>query len=151
MSRTNSTAVQEVLGRDYDASPEVGDPPSLTPYIDTAASIVDDLVDYCDDNEITEPSAAKLELIERWLSAHSYCLSDKAFTSKSTAGASASFNGQTGKGLTATLYGQQAVALDPTGYLQSLAAEAETNGSRRAGMFWGGTSAPDALTWDERN
>lgn len=152
MARTTSAAVEAVLNRDYDSSPEVGSAPSLTPYIDTASSIVDDLVTFCDDNDIDEPSAVKLELIERWLSAWAYCQYDKTYQSKSTSGASASFSGQTGKGFNSNNYGQTAMMLDPTGYLQSITSDAETNqSSATAGGFWAGKTESDALTYDERN
>ena len=153
MARTTSADVQGVLaaGRDYDESPEVGSAPSLTPYIDTASAKVDDIVEYASDEGLDAVPAARLELIERWLAAHYYCVSDQPFQSKSTAGASGSFQGQTGKGLESTKYGQTAIDLDPTGYLRSLASEAATNSSRSASMFWGGTTKPNQTSYADRN
>ena len=100
---------------DYDGTTD------LLPYIEAASSIVDDLVDTDEDGVLT---AAKLELIERWLSAYYYTIMDPIYVSKSTEGASASFQQRD--------YKQVAVNLDPTGMLN---AQLE---NQRAGGFWGG-------------
>ena len=55
--------------------------------------------------------------IELQLSAHFYSLRDQRYQSKSTGGASGSFQGQVGEGLASTDYGRNALALDVTGYL----------------------------------
>ena len=150
MARTTSAAVIAVLQRDYDAAPEVGSPPSLTPYIDTASAIVDDIVAYGARYGVTLADE-RLELIERWLSAHHYQQSDKGYASKSASGASASFQGQTGKGLSSTKYGQSAIGLDTTGYLSSLVSALEKSVAARADMFWGGTKKSSRTTYTERN
>lgn len=129
--RTNSGAVQGVLaaGGDYNGLTP------LTPYIETATVVIDRLAAYAAEIETTVTDA-ELELLERWLAAWAYCMSDKPYSSRSTLGASGSFHGQTGKGLEANLYGQTAKRLDPTGYL--IIWDTESRGAR-AGGFWLGT------------
>jgi hypothetical protein len=62
----------------------------------------------------------RLEVIERWLAAHLYCVTDRPYKSRSAGGASGTFDGNTDKGLDATLYGQTAKVLDTTGFLSSI-------------------------------
>lgn len=136
-ARTNSDAVKALLtpGLNYDTKRQ----PSLTPFIDTAALQVDGMVELAAVDGISY-TAERLEMIERWLAAHGYKLSDKDQVSRSTRGASASFAGSTDMGLDATLYGQQAKRLDPYGYL-SLAIEG-AGGQPTAGGQWLGKN-PD--------
>lgn len=115
MARTNAQAVQGILLKDYDNV----DKPSLSPFIDTASSIVDDLVSAAGDRGITV-SAAKAELIERWLAAHCYVQSDQTFAEKETERASAAYHGVTGMRLESSKYGQTALAIDTSGILNSL-------------------------------
>lgn len=115
--RTTVADVKAVLlpGKDYDTE----DAPSLQPFIDTATVIVDRVATCATDRDKTLTSG-ELELIERWLAAHLYAMSDQTYASKSTAGASASFHGQTGMHLEATKYGQTAVTLDYSGCLTAI-------------------------------
>jgi hypothetical protein len=62
-------------------------------------------------------SSAMLIQVELMLAAHFYSLRDQRYQSKSTGGASASFQGQAGEGLASTDYGRNALSLDVTGYL----------------------------------
>jgi hypothetical protein len=139
VARTTSDAVRAVLrpgsqGGDYDDA----NSPSLAPFIDAASAMVDDAAACAADQDVPLP-AARQELVERWLAAHCYCLSDRTFASRSTLGASASFAGQTGMNLDATFYGQQAMALDSSGCLRALGA------GNRAAATWLG-KAPSAQT-----
>lgn len=140
MPRTTELAVQKVLLDDYDA----GDGYDMTPFIETASSMVDDLEAWGLGNN--EPmAAAKLELIERWLSAHFYKTPDRPFQAAKTGDASATYQGQTGKGLEATYYGQTAVSLDPTGMLITLG---EPRGT--ADLDWLGKVPDDQIPYWER-
>lgn len=144
MARTTSAAVILLLspGRDYHTITA----PDLTPFIDTAAAVVDDVLECAEEKEI-DISAARAELIERWLAAHFYKSSDQAYASKSTADASASYQGQTAMYLEGTKYGQTAVTLDPSGCLAAIAGAERASAS----LFWGGLEDSDKLDWDERN
>lgn len=105
----------------------------LEPYLSSANVLVDDIAALND----TCMNAKKLELVERWLSAHFAKINSPSVTSKSIAGASASFEGKStgGEGLMLTSYGQQAMALDCTGFLRNL-------NKPKGSMTWLGTIAP---------
>jgi hypothetical protein len=145
MARTSEAAVKLVLrpgsqGGDYD---DVNSP-SLVPFIDAASAMVDDAA-ACAADADDAISTARQELVERWLAAHCYCLSDRTFASKSTLGASASFAGQTGMNLDATFYGQQAMALDPSGCLRALGA------GNRATATWLGKAPSQQTPYVDRD
>lgn len=86
MGRTNSGAVQGILGQDYDKV----NAPSLLGYIDSATVIVD-RVYTCALNKGITLTSTELELIERWTAAHLYTKSDPTYSSRSTQGRSGSF------------------------------------------------------------
>lgn len=111
--RTTERAVKGLLLSNYDNSSN----PSLQPFIDTAASLVD-RIEIADDKG--SMSSSSLELVERYLSAHFYAHADPFLSSKSTGGASGQFQGRTDVGFDATLYGQTAKRLDVTGTLVTL-------------------------------
>lgn len=142
MARTTTGAVQGILGSDYDTRRS----PDLSPRIETAATLVDDIVAKA--TELSIPlTDTRLEVIERWLAAHLYCITDRPYKSRSAGGASGTFDGNTDKGLDATLYGQTAKVLDTTGFLSSLGSSGGTGtgggGSTRAGLFWVGDDTQD--------
>lgn len=140
MPRTNTNAVIETLGNNYDALLVS----NVTRYITDAAGVVDDLVLY--NTASSAPltlSAVLLEFLERYIAAHFYAFADQIFKYKQTGSAAASFQGETGMGYKSSLYGQAALARDPTGYLalQSLKSEDMDKGGGRkiARMLWVGT------------
>lgn len=148
MSRTSSSAVQGILrvgsqGGDYDDE----NSPSLDPYIASATVIVD-RVATCATAKGKTLTSTELELIERWLAAHFYCMSDVTYQSRSTAGASASFTGQTGMYLEGTRYGQMAVSLDYSGCLLAIATGAQR---KTAGFVWGGQRPSEQTNYSERD
>lgn len=142
MARTNSASVIGILisGKQYDAKTA----PSLTPFIDTAASIVDDVVACAAKKEIVLTST-KLELIERWLAAHAYAHADQLYSSSSAGGASGSFQGQTGMHLESTQYGQMAMNLDSSGCLRAI------NKGARAGVTWLGKPPSSQIPYVDRD
>lgn len=140
MPRTTPQAVKGVLQRDYDTINN----PSLTPYIDTAAVIVS-RVATCATTKGVTLSSAELELIERWLAAHFYAVSDKPYTNNTTADASAAYNGQTAMGLDATLYGQQAKAIDYSGCLAAITSRV------RASAAWLGKPPSSQIDYIDRD
>lgn len=115
MSRTTSAAVRDVLLRDYDSL----DCPGLAPFVEKASVMTDDVAT-CAARKGQPYSAAKLELVERYLAAHAYAMSDRTYSQRSTLRASGTFNGKTGMYLEATFYGQQAKELDNLGCLESV-------------------------------
>jgi hypothetical protein len=145
--RTTPAAVKAVLARDYDSVDE----PSLTPYLDAASLLVGDL----EDAASTAPAAARLELVERWLAAHYYALSDQPYSDEWTEGAKATYQGKTGMYFEATKYGQAALGLDTTGYLAGLQAAAvvASGGSSRvtAGVSWLGKAPSAQRDYNQRD
>jgi hypothetical protein len=131
MSRTTSSGVQAILGSHYDGST------TLTPFIDTANNIVTWLASKDVNGEL---SAATLELIERWLSAHFYAQADPILQSKSTGKSSGVFEGQTQRGR----YWDQAAYLDSTGNLNK-------RGKSKAGMTWLGKAVSDQTDYEDRD
>jgi hypothetical protein len=131
--RTTDTAVKAVMapGGDYDLRRG----PSLVPFTTAANSIVNRLVAAATDNE-TPIADADAALVETWLAAHVYCQSDRLKASKSTAGASASYNWKGEMGLTSTPYGVMAKNLDPSGLLEYVMDQSQGNAVEG---FWLGT------------
>lgn len=143
MARTNSDAVKALMlpGGDYDTENN----PSLTPFIDTASMLIDQIPACVTRKGGTALTDAQLELLERWLAAHFYQQSDKGYTSRSTAGASGSFGGQVTMHLESTLYGQTALTIDPSGCLANIAR------NQRAGASWIGKTRSQKLSYSDRN
>lgn len=143
MARTSSDAVKalmrySVTGTDYDGSTD------LAPFIATASAHVDDISAYATRNEL-EITATRLELIERWLTAWAYCMSDRTYASRSTGGKSGSFHGRTDMGFNANFYGQTAVSLDTTGFL------AAQGKGQRGSLVWAGKRHSERINHDQRN
>lgn len=101
---------------------------SLTPFIATASELVDDVA-----ASSSAPDATRLELIERWLSAHFYAQRDPRAASEKAGSVAASYQSKVDLGLNNTHYGQMAITLDPTGMLKSA-----SKGKRVARMSWVG-------------
>lgn len=139
MARTTSDLVKGILLKDYNTRTN----PDLTPFIDTASAIVTRLSVAAADKGLTL-STTELELIERWISAHSYCLSDKAYESNKTLDAEARYQGKTKTGLDATLYGQMALNLDWTNTLANLSER------KRVRAFWLGKQPIDQVDYYDR-
>lgn len=114
-ARTDDGLVKGVLLLDYDSVRN----PVLTPFI-TVANVLTNRIAAMGASTGAEVPADELVLLETWLAAHAYCMSDQPYASKSTKGASATFQGKTDMRLKATKYGQMALDLDPTGYLASI-------------------------------
>ena len=106
MPRTTSQAVA-ALFQDF---PTGGDAPDLTPFIEGSNALVTELC-------AAHYDATRLELIERWLAAHFYCVSDPAATFEGAEGVQASYESKVDLGLRITRYGQQAMFFDTGGYL----------------------------------
>lgn len=111
---------------------------SVTPFIEVASNLVDDLL------TDTPPgySATKLELIERWLSAHFYHIRDKAVASEQAGSVNQSFQFRLGLNLAVTMYGQQAMMIDTAGLLAAASKRAELGLNPTVGVVHLGTTNP---------
>jgi len=125
MARTTSTAVEGII--------EVDSTISLTPFIEVANALVTEL---CSDSSYTD---ARLELIERWLSAHFYAVRDLRTASERAGKVGASYQHKVDLNLAVTVYGQQAMLIDTDGNLAALNAKVAQGGGRTVGVTWLGT------------
>lgn len=139
-ARTTAASVKGVLLKDYDSA----NAPDLTPFIDAATNLVDQVSAGASDKSITL-SSTTLELVERWLAAHFYAMSDQTLAQKNTGKAGGRFHGQTGMFLTATKYGQSAMSIDYSGVLRAM------NDGRRAGVFWLGKPVSTQTAYEDRD
>lgn len=87
---------------------------SVTPFIETAAELV---TEHCTDSNY---SSTKLELIERYLSAHFYAVRVGVVRSEKAGDVSQDVFGKVDLYLAQTKYGQQAILLDSKGNLAAL-------------------------------
>jgi hypothetical protein len=140
VSRTTAELVKGVLMDDYGARLD-GTPPDLAPYVDTASSLIDDVAT-CAARKGKPLSAAKLELLERWMAAHYYTKSDRTFASKSTGGASVAYITDPE---TPEPYKSAALDLDTSGCLAAILKRQRASGN------WLGKTASESLTYDQRN
>ena len=125
--RTSAAAIQGIIEHD-DTIP-------LTPFIEVASSLIDEL---CVDSGYSD---ARLELIERWLSAHFYAVRDPRATPEGAGSVNVSYEAKVDLALNLTRYGQQAMLLDTAGSLASLNQSTQEGTPRRTGITWLGTSA----------
>jgi hypothetical protein len=112
--RTDEDAVKGII--------EVDDSIDLTPFIEVANNVVDQVC------LASSYSNATLELIERWLAAHFYATRDPRTNQESVKGIIEQFEGTTKVGLNNTRYGQQALLIDTAGNLAALDDVASSGG-----------------------
>lgn len=139
-ARTTVAAVKGVLIEDYDSIDE----PSLTPFIDTAASFIRQII-RCATRKGFTHDEEDLELIERWIAAHCYAMSDQPYKSRSNLRASGAFQGETKMYFEATKYGQMAVALDESGCLGNVSSGAVARAK------WGGRRPSEQTDYKDRD
>lgn len=126
--RTTEAAVGEII--------EVDSSILLDPFIETAASLVDDIAAHA-----SSPGAARLELIERYLAAHFYTLRDPRAVMQKADVVSQTLQSKVDLGLNTSHYGQMAITLDPTGVLRSA-----SKGKRTGGVTWLGNEEDRGTT-----
>jgi hypothetical protein len=105
-ARTTSTAIAGII--------EVDEEFLLDPFIETANALVNEV---CLDSDYSDEL---LELIERWLAAHFYCMIDPRSRQEAVRGIQESFEGRSGLGLQYSRYGQQTLVLDHKGNLAAV-------------------------------
>lgn len=140
MARTTSDAVKLVLMDDYGKRAD-GTDPDLTPYIDTANSMVTQVNSDAVARGFSM-TAAQLELIERWLAAHYYTKADPVLANKSQGKASGTFvRGQKEP----EPYKDVAIGLDVSGMLSALL------NRQTAGVVWLGKPPSSQIPYTQRN
>lgn len=111
-NRTNADDVKALLTRNYDSRRN----PDLAGFISDANDIVNEMVAADTAGKITSARATRLE---KYLTAHLYCLTDPTYKQRATEGASGTVLGTGGKGYDSSFFGQQAKNMDPTGFLNA--------------------------------
>jgi hypothetical protein len=123
--RTQTLAVEKLLGRNYDRRTD------LQQFVDSASVVVDRAVTAALSIKDITLLPTEQELMERWLAAHFYAAQDPLYTSKSSLGASGSFQRGAGKeGFESTDYGARACNIDYSGMLKAIGAR------QSAGALW---------------
>lgn len=125
MPRTTPVQVSSVIETDGGID--------LAPFISTANELV---TECCGDVGYTE---TRLELIERWLTAHFYAIRDPRAQSEKAGSVAASYAMKVDMHLQATQYGQQALTLDTNGGLAALNQRALKGKLAQASVKWLGT------------
>src|SRR5574337_1398438 len=126
---TNTANVAAILGpQNYDGTTD------LQQYIDTADSLVVNIVPFALAKGLPTISVAGLEIVERWLAAHFYCIMNKPIQTLAAGGMSITRQGQSTMKLSSTSWGQQAIMLDFSGYLNMI------DNSGRVYANWLGTT-----------
>jgi|GEM_PF-1757021 len=127
-ARTEATRVRRVLGL------EPGDEAfDLATSIETANSIVTDI---CLNTASYTYTTAKLELVERWLAAHFYTVTDGQVTVEQVASLRQQYAFKIDLYLNNTKYGQMALALDTNGSLVAFQRLLENGGRYKVGAIW---------------
>lgn len=142
MARTTEAAVRAILSLPATTSVEAA--------IDTATDLVSELcVTRVSEQDLAAYSATRLELIERWLSAHFYAIMDRDYRVASEAASTMKqdFTDKTGLHLDQTVYGQHAMLLDTKGFLSGLNASVKEQGSV-PGVWWIGKKPVDQKAWE---
>lgn len=128
MARTTADAVKKIIEVDETISDD------LEPFIEIANLMV---TDHCTGSSYSD---AKLELIERWLTAHFYAVRDQRVQSEGVSGISQTFQTQVGMYFDLTIYGQQAMLIDSAGNLAALNAGVKKGKTRNAAIQYLGES-----------
>lgn len=139
-ARTTYAQVAAIIDLDAGLIP---DEAALTPFIDVANDLV---TEACVTGGPTPAySDVRLELIERWLTAHIYTIRDPRASSESAGAVSVSYQSSVGLGFDTSHYGQMAMRLDTNGGLATLNTNMKTKKSR-IGAIWLGTDYADIPT-----
>ena len=133
--RTTATLVKTIIEVDAGIAPTDND---LLPFISVANVLV---TDCCTGSRgpVVPYDDARLELIERWLSAHVYCTRDPRVQSEGAAGLTATYQSVVSQGLANSHYGQMAMTLDTAGGLAAMNAATLRGAKRKASIVWLGT------------
>lgn len=105
----------------------------LTSFIETANALV---TECCSEDDYDD---TRLELIERWLSAHLYTIRDARAESEKAGSVSEKKQSKVDLGFDTSHYGQTAMRLDTAGGLAALNTQMKKQGKRPVGITWLGT------------
>lgn len=132
MARTTAELVGQIVEVDEDIS--------LAPFIESANALVTEIC-----APVTTYTAARLELIERWLSAHFYCIREERPVLEKADVVSERAQSKVDLGFDVTHYGQMAMRLDTNGGLAALNEEAKTGTLPSGFVTWLGTEDAEII------
>jgi len=114
----------------------------LTPFITTAIAVVEK---NCIDEDLT---AAELNMIALWLSAHFYAIMRARPTrEQASQGIGETFQSKVDLGFDVTHYGQMAMRVDWSGALSALNEQAKRGGKITISASWLGSTDTEAATY----
>lgn len=125
MARTTAIAVGGII--------EIDATISLSPFIEIATVLV---TERCSTDDY---DAARLELIERWLSAHFYTVREMRAESEKAADVTEKKQSKVDLGFDTSHYGQTAMRLDTAGGLASLNTQMKGKGASPVFVTWLGS------------
>ena len=131
--RTNATNIKAII--EVDTSIIAADS-DLDPFITTANELVTEVCTGTKNGPTPAYTVARLELIERWLSAHFYAIRDPRSKSEKAGSVAVTYQGKTDLNLSLTHYGQQSMMLDTNGGLSRL----DKGKGLAATVLWLGTA-----------
>jgi len=134
MARTTPTLVGGII--EWDSDSTKASYIALTPFIDAANELV---TECCGSNDYT---ITRLELIERWLSAHFFTVRDPRAESEKAGSVSEKFQSKVDLGFDTSHYGQMAMRLDTEGGLAALNEQIKKGKKVTVGVTWLGTADP---------
>lgn len=130
MARTTTSAVQQVLGQNYNGSS------SLIPYIDSAYAVVSRLLIAASAQSISIGDT-DAELVERWLAAHYYTVMDPLYIEKETGRARGKWKER--------CYLDVAKQMDPSGLLGGIVA------AHKIRVTWLGKPPSEQVDYEDRD
>lgn len=138
--RTTYEAVGGIIELDTSIVPDAA---SMLPFITAASALVDECCTG-DAGPITAYTDERLELIERWLTAHLYTNRDPRMTSERAGSVGGSYQSKVDLGFDTSHYGQTAMRLDTNGGLSNLN-ENMKKGKPSIGVTWLGTPEDEII------
>ena len=141
MARTTRALVATIIELDLVVIP---DDAAMAPFIEIANVLV---TEACTGDNGPDPAydAARLELIERWLTAHFYTIRDPRTTQEKAGSVASTYQSKVDLGFDTSHYGQTAMRLDTNGGLAEINEDAK-EGRPRVGVAWLGTDYDDIPT-----
>jgi len=132
MVRTTPAAVALIIEVDADIV--------LTSFIEVANALV---TECC--GSVSTYDATRLELIERWLSAHCYTIRDMRAEEERAGSVTEAKQSAVGLGFDTSHYGQMAMRLDTAGGLAALNEQVKRGRTGTVGISWLGTENADMI------
>jgi len=138
MARTTVDNVEAII--------EIDSGISLTPFIEVANALVTEVcASVTDSSGDLVYDATRLELIERWLTAHFYHIRDPRAESEKAGSVSTKYQSKVDLGFDVTHYGQMAMRIDTNSGLARLNESSKKGKSKTVSLSWLGKTEAETL------